>query len=368
MRDRQKDLVKDWEAKTPMGQFARVADRLFFGPAEQYARDVLEHVEQLRPDAIAVDILSIGAMAGAEKSGVPTAAIFHMPYSVPLEGVTPLGMGFQPANGPLSRLRDRFFRWMLFRTFNAGLDRLNAARAAIGLPPLEKVFDQFQAFPRTLVLASAAFDFVPPSPPPEVKWVGAELDDPGWVEPWRSPWPEDAKGPLVVVSLGSTYQRQERTFRNLADALGTLPVRALLTLGGQFDPAELPKHPNVVAVSSAPHSAVLPHASLVVCHGGHGTVMKALARGIPVVCVPFGRDQKDNGARLVRAKAGVVVSPGSPPARFAKAIARALADDTLRAGAGRMQLAIAEDTKRDDVVRELENLAGADGREARLAS
>lgn len=360
MRDRNQDRVKDWEAKTPMGQFARVADHLFFGPAEDYARDLLEHVERLRPDALAVDILSIGAMAGAEKSGVPTAAMFHMPYSVPIEGVTPLGMGFQPAKGPLGRLRDRFFKWMLFRTFDAGLDRLNAARANIGVGPLANVFDQFMVFPRTLVLASKEFDFVPPNPPPDVRWVGAQLDDPGWVEPWSPPWKDDdddAKQPLVLVSLGSTYQKQEATFASLVAALATLPVRALVTTGGQLDPESLPEHPNVTVVSSAPHAAVLPHASLVVCHGGHGTVMKALAHGVPVVCVPFGRDQKDNGARLVRANAGVVVSPSASAGRFAKIIASALADSALREGAKRMQAIVEEDTKRDEAVAELEALA-----------
>lgn len=358
MRDRAADRVKDWEPKTPFGQFARVADHLFFGPAEEYARDVLEHVERIRPDALAVDFLSIGAMAGAEKSGIATAVMFHMPYSVPLEGVTPLGMGFQPAEGPLGRLRDRFFRWLLFRTFDKGLDRLNAARKAIGLGPLARVFDQFFAFPRTLVLASRAFDFVPPSPPPGTVWVGAQLDDPGWAEPWTPPWDDRAKDPLVVVSLGSTYQNQDRTFVALADALGSLPLRGFVTLGGQLDPDALPKHANVTAVRSAPHAAVLPLASLVVCHGGHGTVMKSLAHGVPVVCVPFGRDQKDNGARLVRANAGVVASPSSSPARFAKVIAAALADASLRDGAKRMQRAVEEDTRRDAAVRELEALAG----------
>lgn len=368
MRDREKDRVKDWEAKTPMGQFARVADHLFFGPAEDYARDVLEHVERLRPDALAVDILSIGAMAGAEKSGVPTAAMFHMPYSVPIEGVTPLGMGFQPATGVLGRVRDRFFKWMLFRTFDAGLDRLNTARKNIGLDPLANVFDQFMVFPRTLVLASKDFDFVPPNPPSDVRWVGAQLDDPGWVEPWSSPWKDDEKEPVVLVSLGSTYQKQEATFAQLALALSTLPVRALVTTGGQVDPDSLPKHSNVVVLSSAPHTAILPHASLVVCHGGHGTVMKALAHGAPVVCVPFGRDQKDNGARLVRAKAGVVVSPSASAKRFAKTIAAALADSALREGAKRMQAIVEEDTKRDEAVAELEALALRDTPSSRSSS
>lgn len=357
MRDRGADLVKDWEPKTPIGQFARIAEKLFFGPAELYARDVLDAVERVRPDALGVDFLCVGAMVGAEKSGVPSAALVHMPYSVPVEGVTPMGMGFQPASGPLGRLRDRFVRWLLFRNFDAGLPKLNATREALGLTRLATVFDQFLAFPRTLVLSSASFDFVPPSPPPGVVWVGAQLDDPGWVEPWRSPWPDDTREPLVLVSLGSTFQDQGPTLRRVADALGSLPVRAVVTLAGQFEASELPRHDHVHYARSAPHAAILPRAELVICHGGHGTVMKALSHGVPVVCVPFGRDQKDNGARLVRAGAGVVTGPGTSSAGLAKLVTRALSDTSLREGAARMQRAIAEDTARDLAVSELEALA-----------
>jgi UDP:flavonoid glycosyltransferase YjiC (YdhE family) len=138
MRDRDKDLVKDWEPKTPMGQFARIAEKLFFGPSEDYARDLLDTVAHIEPDALAVDFLCVGAMTGAEKAGLPTAAMVHMPYSVPVEGVTPVGLGLMPARGPLGRLRDRALRWLLFRSFDAGLPRLNATRAALGLAPLRR--------------------------------------------------------------------------------------------------------------------------------------------------------------------------------------------------------------------------------------
>jgi UDP:flavonoid glycosyltransferase YjiC (YdhE family) len=102
---------------------------------------------------------------------------------------------------------------------------------------------------------------------------------------------------------------------------------------------------------------VLPLASAVLCHGGHGTVMKALAHGLPVVVLPFGRDQKDNGARIEAAGAGLALSPGSGPARIAAAIRRVLEEPGFREGARRLAAVIARDVKEDRAVSEMEALA-----------
>jgi UDP:flavonoid glycosyltransferase YjiC (YdhE family) len=102
--------------------------------------------------------------------------------------------------------------------------------------------------------------------------------------------------------------------------------------------------------------AVFPLASAVVCHGGHGTVMKALAHGLPVVVMPFGRDQKDNGARVVVAGAGLSLSPNASPARIAVAIRRVLEEPGFREGAQRMAAIIGRDVKEDRAVVEMEAL------------
>lgn len=75
------------------------------------------------------------------------------------------------------------------------------------------------------------------------------------------------------------------------------------------------------------------------------------------MCLPFGRDQKDNGARLMRAGAGLVTGPGTSSANLAKLVTRALSDPSILEGAARMERAIAEETARDRAVSELEALA-----------
>jgi UDP:flavonoid glycosyltransferase YjiC (YdhE family) len=106
-RDRDADPVRDWEASSPIAQARRVGDRVMFGPAAAYARDVLDAAERVHPDAIAVDCLPFGAIVGAEKSGVPSAVLVHFPMHGPVRGATPFGLGLRPARGPLGRFRDR---------------------------------------------------------------------------------------------------------------------------------------------------------------------------------------------------------------------------------------------------------------------
>ncbi|MBX3220099.1 MAG: glycosyltransferase family 1 protein [Labilithrix sp.] len=357
MRDPSKDLVRDWEASSPMAQLRRIGERLMFGPSEAYARDLLDAIDAVGPDALAIDCLPFGLIVGAEKSGLPAALLFHYPYCAPVEGVTPFGLGLRPARGPLGRLRDRFLVAVLKRMFRFGLEPVNASRRSLGMPALREVFDQFHALQRSLVLTSAAYDFVPPALPYDVRYVGAQLDDPAWVAPYAPPWPDDDTAPLVLVSLGSTFQNQGPTLRRIVEALGQLPVRALVTLGEQSYDDGLAPPTNVVVVGSAPHAAVLPRASAVIAHGGHGTVMKALSHGVPLVCIPFGRDQKDNGARVEVAGAGLSVSPKASSRRIREALRRVLEEAQFRQGARRMQATIARETERDLAIAELEALS-----------
>ncbi|MBK5292140.1 MAG: glycosyltransferase [Acidobacteriia bacterium] len=357
MRDREADVVRDWESSFPPAQVRRVGERLMFGPASAYARDVLETAERLQPHGIAVDCLIFGAIAGAEKSKVPAAVLVHFPVHPPGEGVTPFGLELHPAKGLLGRLRDRALLSLTRQKFGFGLLPLNAARLQLGLAPLSDVFEQYKTLHRRLILTSFEYDFAPPNLPDKVCYAGPQLDDPEWARNATVPGLEAPGPPLVAVSLGSTYQRQEKPLAAIAEALGRLPVRGFMMLGG-VQGLTTAAPPNVIVVRSAPHAAVLPHASAVVCHGGHGTVMKALAHGLPLVVMPIGRDQKDNGARVEVSGAGVALSPSASAGRIADAIRRVLREPGFRSGAQRMAGIIARDVRTDRAVFEMEALAG----------
>jgi UDP:flavonoid glycosyltransferase YjiC (YdhE family) len=104
---------------------------------------------------------------------------------------------------------------------------------------------------------------------------------------------------------------------------------------------------------------VLGHAALVVTHGGHGTVMKALAAGVPMVVLHHGRDQADNAARVTARGAGVAVKRTAKPATIARAARRVLNDPTYRAAAHRLGRAVRRDADSGALLRELEGLPTA---------
>lgn len=357
MRDRQGDRLRDWEVKNPFELLRRLREELFFGPADRYARDVLEEAERFDPAAIAADCMLFGAIAGAERTGRPTAVLMHTAYQLPTDGATPFGFGLMPARNGLERLRDRLMRGVVTQGFDKGLPRLNEVRRGLGLAPLRGVNEQLLAADRVFVLTSPAFDFVPPRLPANVAYVGPQLDDPAWTDAWRAPWAEPPAEPVVLVSMGSTFQNQRDVTARVIEALAGLPVRAIVTTGGQFTPDELPVAPNVTVLPSAPHHAILPQARLVVCHGGHGTVIKALASGTPVLCLPLGRDQLDNAARVAASGAGLRLKPTATGRELAEAMRRLLDEPAFSAAARRLADAIAREAAADGGIEALEELA-----------
>ena len=278
-------------------------------------------------------------------------------YPLPAPGLPPFGPGFQPARGPLGRTRDRLVGALGRKAWEKGLPALNAARAEHGLEPLESVFDQYERAGRVLVLSSEAFDY-DAELPPNARRVGPRLDDIHGTEPWTAPAGTD---PLVLVGMSTTYQDQLDLLRRVVEALAKLPVRAVVTTGDAIDPAALAPASNVAVVRSAPHAEVLPEAAAVVTHAGHGTAMKALAHGVPLVCLPMGRDQSEISARVVAAGAGLRLKPKASPDAIAGAVARVLDEPAFGAAAGRMRDAIAAERAEDHAAAELERLARAPG-------
>ena len=80
------DFVRDWEAHTPVGEFARTRDRVLIGPATRYADDVLAELRHEPADALVVDWLLLGGALAGEAAALPTALICHNPYMVPEPG------------------------------------------------------------------------------------------------------------------------------------------------------------------------------------------------------------------------------------------------------------------------------------------
>jgi UDP:flavonoid glycosyltransferase YjiC (YdhE family) len=136
-----------------------------------------------------------------------------------------------------------------------------------------------------------------------------------------------------------------------------LPVRLLVTLGGAIEPHEVAPAKNTWIVASAPHLEVLRETLLVVTHGGHGTVMATLMRGLPMLVIPHGRDQGDNAARLVERGAGLALSRDATSEEIRAALARLLDETSFRNAAKTLGAAVAAEAEASSLIADLESLA-----------
>jgi UDP:flavonoid glycosyltransferase YjiC (YdhE family) len=353
----ERSLVRDFEQPSPLAAVAAVVDRLLVGMSGPVAANVLTVLETQQIDVVAFDFNLLGALFAAEKAQVPAAMLIHTVYPFPTVGGGPYGTGWEPMAGPLGRVRDAIGRLVFRRIYERPLGPpLNEVRARLGLSPFASLVDLLERVDRVLVLTSRSFDF-PAHLPPNVRYVGVQLEEPEWTQTWHSPWPLADPRPLVVVGLTTTYQAHGDVLARIVSALGSLPVRALVTTG-RMEVREPP--PNVCLARFVPHAQVLPHADAVVTHAGLGTVHAALAHGLPMLCLPIGRDQPDNAARVVWRGAGLRISPKSSPARIAAAVERVLQDETLTRSARNLARAIAVERPAEIGPEEIERLASTD--------
>lgn len=326
--------------------------------APVWARNVVAELERAPADVLVADFLLPGSLAGAEATGVPAAALVHGFYKHrPAPGLPPAGPGFLPAHGPLGRLRDAPYNAAIQRVYRRdALPYLNRARGQLGLSPLSSPFDQYDRAARVLILASAELDFPIHRLPSNVRYVGTPLDDKE-APAWNGPWPPDDPRPLVVVSLSTLGQGGAPVLQRVLTALAPLAVRALVTVG-PFAAADFHVPPNTVLERFVPHASVLPWAAAMITHCGMGGMTKALAHGVPVVCLPLMADQPDNAARAVARGAGIRLKRDASPDQIRAALQHILAEPRFGTAARRLAAVLAREDGTEQAAWELESLGG----------
>jgi UDP:flavonoid glycosyltransferase YjiC (YdhE family) len=157
--------------------------------------------------------------------------------------------------------------------------------------------------------------------------------------------------PLVYVTMGTVQQRPE-LLRDVVAGVAALPVSVLVALGPQTDPELLGEQPGHVQVESwVDQTEVLGRSTAVVSHGGSGTFLGALARGVPQLCLPQAADQFRNADGGSRAGATLTLGPSEvTPASVRAAVDQVLSDPDLRAGTQRVAAEIAAMPAPDAVV------------------
>jgi UDP:flavonoid glycosyltransferase YjiC (YdhE family) len=148
--------------------------------------------------------------------------------------------------------------------------------------------------------------------------------------------------PLVYATFGSAVPQSDfypSIYRATIDALAPLPLRLLVTVGRDRDPADLgPLPANVRVERWVPQADLMPHVAAMLCHGGSGTVTMGLAGGVPMAVLPLFADQPWNAERVAAVGAGISLGrdPGAAIAGMREAIVRLTGDPSYRANAQRI--------------------------------
>jgi UDP:flavonoid glycosyltransferase YjiC (YdhE family) len=260
---------------------------------------ILRIIDDFRPDLVLHEVGELAAPLAAEKRGVPSARV-----AITLSGT------MEPITGTLLAALDE-----LRAEFGLDADpegeRLGSTPYLTLMPPL---LDDGDA-PSTLRFREAR---ATPRPLP-FRWPNEDL-------------------PLVYLTFGSVVPQMSffpDLYRRAIDGLAALPLRVLVTVGRHADPRELGALPaNVHVAPWVPQADVMPHASVMVCHGGSGTMRGGLAAGVPLVILPLFADQAHNARRVAELGAGIALD-GGPSAIpwLAESVRQVRADPAYRAAA-----------------------------------
>ena len=204
--------------------------------------------------------------------------------------------------------------------------------SARAVPLMRYFISKLGSAEQVLHATDRVFDYNFTNLPARHHYVGPLI----WEAPSSLPayWSELA-GPWALVTLSLQEQDDLPLAQAALDVLASQPLQVALTIGNSHQPDELKRVPTNAHVEQyLPHSAVLERGRLLVSHAGHGSVMKALWHGVPMVLVPWGRDQPGVAARAEHLGAAVVVERNQlSPETLSAAIQAVLADRQFQAAA-----------------------------------
>ena len=303
----------------------------FYESVVQAARDTLPLVRELRPDVAVADILTLAPALAAEVEGVPVATLIPHVYPHGERHFPIYSLGARMPRTALGRAIWRTAQRPVDRGLELGRVELNRTREQLGLAPLSHVHGGIS---RDLALVATFPQLEYPREwPPDAHVVGPLM----WEPPSADVELPPGDAPLVLIAPSTAQDAEHRLLRAALRGLAGAPVRVLATWNRRLPPRALPVPDNARLVPWVSYSRTMPHADVVVCHAGHGTLVRALSCGCAVVACPAIGDMSENAARVDWAGAGVRV-----PRRFATprvlrlAVERALGDPSISARAGEL--------------------------------
>jgi UDP:flavonoid glycosyltransferase YjiC (YdhE family) len=297
--------------------------------------DTLPLVDEVRPDAVVHDILTLGPGLAGELRGVPVATL--VPHVDPRteRGWPPFSSGARPARTRPGRELWRKVGDLVDRSLELGRTELNEVRSDVGLPPVTRYHGGIS---EDLALIGSVPQLAYPRRTP---LRGAHTVGPFVWEPPAEPVPlPPGDAPLVVVAPSTSQDPTGLLLRASLEGLADAPVRVLAAqnrtseaAAARLRPVEVPD--NALLVPWMSYSQVMPLADVVVCHAGHGTLLRALSAGKPVVAIPAAGDMYENAARLAWSGAGLRLPRRLAGSRALRAaVLTAISDPSYAARAG----------------------------------
>ena len=259
------------------------------------ARETLPLIESVAPECVIADILTLAPAVAGEMAGLPVGTVIPHVDPRPSYGFPPYSTGARLARTGVGRAG---WQWVHERIVSGGLERgrreLNETRRRLGLAPLDHVHGGIS---RSLCLIGTLpqLEYPRPSPYPNTHVVGPLLwEIPG--EERVEPPPGD--GPVVLVAPSTSQDPEHRMLRAALAGLADEPVRVIATWNRREPSPPLEVPANAVVVDWLSYAKTMPLCDVVLCHAGHGTVVRALASGCAVVCCPAAGDMNENAARV----------------------------------------------------------------------
>ena len=285
-----------------------------FTSSPAVGRELVDLVHDRDPDVVVIDAMFSAALDVAPQFDGPTAVMLHTFFD---------------------RLLDD---WRA----NFAMQSDSRRRAGFGgLPELDTLWGERDVLH---VNALQAFDGDPATSWTQVVHGAPVLAIERRAVPVELQWGTVDPTPLVLLSFSTVpEQRSPEMLQRALDALGQLPVHVVATTGGIVDPDELTAPANAQLVAFADHDALMDRAALVVGHGGHGTTMRTLRHGLPMVGIPAkGADQAPITRLLEEWKVGVALPGDVDAGRIRPAAEEVLADTRFREEAVKRSAAFGE--------------------------
>ena len=289
----------------------------------------VEAIADFGADVVVSDILTIAPALAGEVSGLPAATLIPHMDPRPHSGHPPYSVGARYPASAVGRAWWGLFHPLVLRGGRLGRDDLNDTRERVGLHRQPQIHNGISE-QLAIVGSFPQLEYPRETRGPNTHVVGPLV----WEPPTAQIEIPIDERPLVLVAPSTAHDPDGRLISTAARALRGLPVRLLLTTNRR-EPAEpLVVADGVTVVDWLSYDQAMPLADVTICHGGYGTMAKALAYGSVPVIWPAAGDMGENAARADWAGAAVRIPRRNLSERTLRlAVIRALSEPRLRARA-----------------------------------